>query len=250
MPFSALNAFRKLLLPATLFLVASSHAQETFDVATIRPASERVKFEHNGSTASSYGTLTMRDVNLVACIHYAYRIPFPLISVKNGDSAHYDITAKAAPNTTDDQTRLMMQALLKERFHLTFHHEKQERRVYLLTGGKVGAKLHPAAPGGTPFRENGMASMTVKSMTIAEIADYVSDPVDAPLIDNTGLTGRYDFVVDFRPYVDMERNDGVRPDPAAVVRAAFKGELGIEMTAAKQTVDVFIVDRADPPTAN
>lgn len=238
-----------LLLCAVGFNAACARAQESFDVVTIRPSAERVKFERNGTTSLSHGMLIMRDVTLLTCIHWAYGTPYPLISGKDLASVHYDLTAKAAPDATEAQMRLMMQTLLTERFHLAFHKEKQERRVYLLTVAKSGSKMHPSTPDTAPFRENGVASMTARGLTMAEFADYVSDPLGSPIVDNTGLAGRYDFFVDFRPYVDMEQRD-VRPDAAAVIRAAAKGEMGLEMTPAKQTVDVLIVDRAEEPTPN
>lgn len=245
MPFSARSCF--LAVATLLFTGAAASAQE-FDVASIHLANERVKFEHNGTTTVANGVLTMHDFTLLTLIHWAYRTPYPLIS--GADTAvRYDLTAKTATDTTEDQMRLMLRTVLTERFHLTFHHEKQERRVYLLTVAKSGSKLHPSAPDTVPFRENGVASMTTRAYTLAEFADYVSDPLGAPIIDNTGLAGRYDFFIDFRPYVDMEQRD-VRPDPAAVIRAAVKGEMGLEMTAAKQIVDILVVDHAEPATAN
>lgn len=245
MPFP--SVLRTSLLVATALVSFSACAQE-FDVASIHLAGERVKFEHNGTTTVANGVLTMHDVSLLTCIHWAYGTPYPLITGAD-HSIHYDITAKTSASATEEQMRTMMRELLTERFHLKFHKEKQERRVWLLTVAKSGSKMKPSAPDTVPYRANNAFSMTARGFTMAEFADYVSDPMGAVIVDNTGLSGRFDFLVDFRPYVDMEQRD-VRPDATAVIRAAAKGEMGLEMTAAKQMVEVLIVDHADPATDN
>jgi uncharacterized protein (TIGR03435 family) len=239
-------------LPLLVGLLATTAAaaQTAFDVASIRPSGGEVKFERNGKIEAAYGTLKMRDVTVNTCIHWAYGVPLATIhgpaSLKD---VHYDITAKSAPDTTEDQMRLMLRTLLTERFKLAFHHEKAELRVYALTVAKSGIKMHPSAPGAAMSHENSATGMIAKSITMRELADYLSDPLNAPLTDNTGLDGRYDFVIDFTPYVDMERTTE-RPDPAGVLRYALKGELGLELTQTKAPVEILVVDHVDPPTAN
>jgi uncharacterized protein (TIGR03435 family) len=84
---------------------------------------------------------------------------------------------------------------------------------------------------------------------LQELATYLSDPIGAPLIDKTGLTGPYDLSFDFTPYVDNTPTD-VRPDPIAVLKATLKGELGLDMVQRKDIVNVMVVDHIDPPTGN
>jgi uncharacterized protein (TIGR03435 family) len=236
----------------TLLIAKGATAQATFDVASIRPSSTEIKFERNGTTEVAHGTLNMRAVSIDSCIHWAYGTPTALI---HGPAllreAHYDITAKAPPDTTEEQMRLMLRALLTERFKLAFHNEKAELRVYTLTVAKSGIKMHPSVPGSQMSHQNSNAGMVGKAMTMGELADYLADPLGAPLIDNTGLPGRYDFTIDFTPYIDPgSMNNGDRPDPVVILKAALKGELGLEMVQSKETVDTFVVDHVDPPTAN
>jgi uncharacterized protein (TIGR03435 family) len=163
----------------------------------------------------------------------------------------YDIVAKAAPDTTESQMRLMLQSLLQERFGLTFHREKKEMRVYALTVSKGGIKMHPSLPDGQFYRQNSATGMVARSITMAKLADYISDPLGAPLTDHTGLPGRYDLTFDFTPYVDMQNNgSGVSPDPVAVLKAAFKGDLGLDLTPSKDIVDTLVVDHVTQPTNN
>jgi len=237
---------------ALSFLVATAAtAQNTFDVASIHLSGASVKGERNGATDITHGTLTMHDVTVYTCIHWAYGIPLPLIhGPADLKDVHYDIIAKAAPDTTEEQMRLMMRSLLNERFHLTFHHEKAETRVYTISVAKSGLKMKPAEPGGQSSHQNGKMSMVGHSMTIAELADYLADPLGGPATDKTGLPGRYDFAIDFTPYVDSDHLNNERPDPVVVIKAALKGELGLELVQSKETVDTLVIDHVEPPTAN
>lgn len=236
-------------LPFIITTVAT--AQVTFDVASIRPTSEHVQFESNGTTEVAYGTLKMHDVTVATCIHWAYGTPLPLIhgpaSLKG---THYDITAKSAPDTTEAQMRLMLRTLLTERFKLAFHSEKAEIRVYTLNVSKSGIKMRPAAPGIPPSHQLSHTDMVGHSMTMAELADYLAEPLGAPLTDSTGLPGRYDFTINLTPYVDTERTNNERPDPIVVLRAALKGELGLDLVQSKDTVDTIVVDHVEAPTSN
>jgi len=73
-----------------------------------------------------------------------------------------------------------------------------------------------------------------------------------PVVDETGLTGKYDFVIDFTPYLpDPSHNMGVdRPDSTSILMAALEGELGIKMESRKTQVEVMIVDHVEKPSQN
>jgi uncharacterized protein (TIGR03435 family) len=224
-------------------------SQDSFDVAVIRPG-RQVEFERNGKTEASYGTLRMQGVTVSTCIQWAYGTTRPLVTGPDSlKSVHYDITAKTDPDATKEQMQAMMRTLLRERFKLAFHTEKKEMRVYTLTVAKGGIKMKPSEPGVEMHHENSATGMVAHSITMKELADYLSDPLDAPLTDGTGLTGRYDFVIDFTPYVNLEQSD-VRPDPAFVLRSALKGDLGLDMVQGKAVVDVMVVDHVEAPSEN
>jgi uncharacterized protein (TIGR03435 family) len=246
------SMFGTVSIAAALFIAASSaRAQSAFDVASIRPTDHRIQFERNGKTEFAYGTLKMRDVTVGTCIHLAYGTPLALIQLPASyKEERYDITAKTDPATPDAQMRLMMQALLKERFNLAFHWEKKEMHVYALAIAKGGVKMRVAAPGQTMSHENSATGMTARSIAMPELADYLSDPLNAPLTDATGLTARYDFEIDFTPYVDMVRTEGVRPDPAAVIKAALKGDLGLDLIQSKKEMPTLVVDHVETPSSN
>ena len=203
---------------------------------------------------STTADLMVHDVTVSSCIELAYGVPQPIVkgpsSIKD---VHYDIIAKAAPDTTKEQMHLMLQTLLTDRFHLAFHREQKELRAYTLTimpnGAKTGIKIQPAPPGGQMSHENTATSFIAHSITMQEFIDYLAEPLGVPLTDETHLTARYDFVLDFKPYADLENNP-TPPDPISFVNAALKDELGLELIKHQDQVNLLVVDHIDPPTSN
>ena len=242
-----------LLLACSSAFSAVSAQQPAFAVATIRPSAAAVQFEHDGKTETTPGTLRMQDVSVQTCIKWAYGVQDSQISGPSWiQSEKFDITAKADAPTTDDQMKLMMQILLTDRFNLSFHHESKELKAFVLTVAKGGAKVHAAAaPDAKPFRQNSANGTVVKSMTIREFGDFISQPLQMPVVDQTGLTGKYDFVLDFTPYLPDAKNMGPdRPDTTSILMAAMEGELGITMETRKTQVEVMVVDHVEKPSAN
>ena len=104
--------------------VGSAGAQMTFAVASIRPSSESVKFERDGKTDITPVTLRMRDVTIQTCIKWAYGVQrAQIVGPDDLEQTHYDIGAKSDEPVKPEQMKLMMPALLAERFKLKFHRE-------------------------------------------------------------------------------------------------------------------------------
>jgi uncharacterized protein (TIGR03435 family) len=110
--------------------------------------------------------------------------------------------------------------------------------------------MRVAAPGQTMSHENTESAMIAHSIRMPELADYLSGPLDAALTDETGLSGRYDFTIDFSKYVDEMHSADTRPDPVAVIRAALKGNLGLDLIQHKEEVPTLVVDQVKPPSSN
>ena len=237
------------LMLALVFRLAGS-AQATFDVASIRLSQKEVKFERDGETQISAGTLRMRDVRLSTCIRFAYKVQqAQIVGLPGMDDQHYDIIAKAPQGTTEEQMRPMLQALLAERFHLAFHREQRALDGYILTVLPKGIKFKSSIDQhGEMFRENSAMGMVGKNITMQELADYVSGPLEAPLADGTNLPGEYDLAIDFTKYVDGPRD--ILSSVLSVLNATFKGDLGLQLTRSKGVFDMIVVDGSQPPTEN
>ena len=224
--------------------------QPSFAVAVIRPSAASVPFVHDGKTDLTPDALLMQDVTVATCIKWAYHVQDSQIAGPDWvRSDHFDITAKTDGPVPREQMKLMMKSLLAERFHLSFHSESRVLKAYALVPARGGAKLKPAAVDADYRIENSAIGFIAKSTTLPEFADYIADPVRAPVVDETGLAGKYDFSVDFTPYLPADA-DTVRPDVISVMMIAFEGELGLKLEPRKVSVKVLVIDHIEKPSAN
>ncbi len=189
--------------------------------------------------------------------------------------------------------RLMMQSLLADRFKLTVHFEAREAAVFalnLVRPGKTGPKLRPYAEGppcpdsftlptGVPGADdvfpancetaamserNGVRLIgtrnTTMSLLATAIASYgaMAGEIDRPVVDQTGLSGRFDFTVEYK----LGENDQFRrpgppnpgappPDPSgAPFLNAVREQLGLKLVSSKTTMQILVVDHVERPSAN
>ena len=181
------------------------------------------------------------------------------------DSEKYDLDIKpdvpGQPNV--NQLKILMQKVLADRFQLKFHKEKKELSVYTITAAKNGLKLTKTQsdPNGLPglFFGRGNPGMTfsVRNATIEMVAQTLQGGLlDRPVVDQTGLTDKYDFTLRFTPDPQMTM---FGPQPAAAaeapdappdVYAAFEQQLGLKLTPTKAPADVLVIDKVEKPSAN
>lgn len=242
---------RLLLLAGFLLFGSCAVAQESFDVATVRLSSGEVRFERDGEMTVSHGTLRMHDVTLITCIKWAYHVQRAQIVEPEGiDGQHYDIVAKVDGEPTTDQMRVMLRGLLAERFALKLHPGTKDVNAYVATVAPAGLKkMKPAvSQDGEAWHQNSAMGMVAKSFTMQDFVTYVSDPLGAPLVDETGLPGKYDFQIDFHPYVDQAAE--IHADPQQVLKATFEGELGLKLVRKRATIDTLVIDHVAAATPN
>src|SRR4029077_8511076 len=121
------------------------------------------------------------------------------------DSEKFDVVAKpdtpGVPSVTQLQT--MVRKLLAERFGLEFHREKKELSAYVITVDKAGLKIAKVETnrGNLPgFGGRGPGAIGVRNSTIGEFAEFLQARIlERPVVDQTGLTDRYDFTLEWRP---------------------------------------------------
>lgn len=237
-----------MILSATALCVAAPPA---FAVASIRPSAESVRFEHDGRMETTPGTLTMRDVTLATCIKWAYGVQDSQILGPDWlQSEHFDVTAKGDDRADVDRMKLMMQALLADRFELSFHRQNKEMSAYTLTVGKSGAKLRESNGETKPSRQNSEMGTVARATTMRDFGDFLSSVLKTPVVDQTGLHARYDFAIDFTPYVQADMEAGRKPDTVGILLAALQGELGLKLESKKENVEVLVIDHAEKPTEN
>src|SRR5215472_7697765 len=188
---------------ACLGVVAFVQAQESFEVASIKPHPGIITFAADPWVKGNRVMATAST--LLDLIESAYRARRDQIVGLPGwaDSEHYDLEASAGASAiTTDQMRGMLQVLLAERFQLRIHHETREVPMYALVVDKKGPKLKESSPHEPPEgRITGDGSgmhMEVAKGTMAQLASRLSsNGAGRPVIDKTGLVGAYTYKLDW-----------------------------------------------------
>jgi uncharacterized protein (TIGR03435 family) len=236
------------LLVTSLFAFLSCTAiGQTFDVASVKPSRHLMGRDAEGPISIGPAVVRARNVTLKSLIVEAYQLqPHQVTGGPNWlDSAEYDIEAKASGPATKEQLRLMLRALLADRFLLLIHRDAKELQVYELVADKNGPKIH-AAKDGQSMRQ--IADLISVQLTIPALSDDPSKPSVArgplvPVLDKTGLEGLYDIPVDLKPEPGVES--------FTLWQRFLQDRLGLKLESRKTTVEVLVVDSAErTPTSN
>jgi uncharacterized protein (TIGR03435 family) len=235
---------------AGVLLVWAAGAQTAFDVASVRASQGgRGEGSRRENIQASPGSLNMRNVSLKSAIRWAYHVMDYQISGPDWlGFERYDIAAKAAGPVPEDQLRLMLQALLAERFKLTLHRETKELPAYLLVVAKGGIKFHESQiADGEPVVTPDRASMTVevKGMAATQFVEALSNFLHAPVINNTGLAGRYDAKINVSKYIPDGSAKETAFDPISTILTGLQEELGLKVESKKLPIDLLIIDHAE-----
>jgi bla regulator protein BlaR1 len=251
-----------LAILAVVALPMRAQSQATtpaFEVATIKPLGENINlggrtvaranlfFQHPPAEplhGISGNRFSIEITDLTDLMVDAYNVRRDQISgaprwgTPDGDL--YEVTAKAESGgtLTSDQARLMLQKMLADRFHLTLHRETKTLPVYELTIGKNGPKIKEV-PAGTPLPKNAAA----KGLLLGIISNYL----DYPLVDKTGLTGaNYQFDMDFTELLEEVR----RGKPAPSIFGAVQDQLGLKLEKTNAPTEILVIDHAEKPSEN
>jgi uncharacterized protein (TIGR03435 family) len=151
------------------------------------------------------------------------------------------------------QAQILTRKVLEERFGLKVHRETKELAVYAVMVAKGGEKMARSAgdPNGTPDeneRSNGgQVTMRMTNMSMREFAPDLGYFLDRPAVDQTGLTGRYDFQLKWTADDSRAPADGTAPPG---LFTAIQEQIGLKLEPVKAPVDVLIVDAVEQPSAN
>ena len=203
----------------------------------------------------------MRNVNLTMIAAWAYDVERPQISGPAGmDYQRYDIFAKAGRPAAEGEMRRMLQTLLAERFKTAVHRESRQMdamAILVPKGGHKMAQSHLEGP--TQNRQDPVRGNIVEGAALAELANDMSRELEMPVVDMTGLKGRFDFTFNVQKYVEALRSRVLvegRPvsDPDArlmIMQDALAGELGLRLESRKVPLDVVVIDHVEEaPTEN
>jgi uncharacterized protein (TIGR03435 family) len=236
---------------------------DAFDVATIKPVESDKK---TGSYIKMDGDhrYIEKDHTLKMMIAAAYNLNPRMISGGPAwmESDHYDIVAvtpgEVRPDRAEQMT--MLRALLADRFQLTFHREPKEFSIYELEQAKSGSKLKPSAlPADAPPAVittvySDKLVMPARNVSMDDFTAVLQRAVlDRPVVDKTGLTGRYDFDLEWAPDETQFGGDVGKASDEANATPFFKAvqeQLGLHLKATRGTVQALVVDKAEKPSEN
>jgi uncharacterized protein (TIGR03435 family) len=255
-----------------------------FDVVSIKPHKDEGMMGRFGLSVTPDG-VSISGVPLTLLLHNAFGLPDDRILNEPEwvRSARYDIEAKVDPADAPKLEKLQMDKRLEmllpvfeDRFGMKYHHETRTLEVYALVIAKGGPKLQAAkqpdeAGDGS---KNGMGRVwmatSAKGVKVVaqgtkaeEIAEIISTQLGSTVVDKTGLTGAYDFTLEFAP----EMGSGLMAMPPAAptpgasaaqspeapgpsIFTAVQEQLGLKLVAQKEPVDVIVIDHIEQPSPN
>jgi len=250
--------------PAAAFEVASVKANKSGEVAV------KVEFQ---PTAVRLVNMQLRPIIQLA---YGITTLAKLAGVPDwAQTERFDIIGNAASIPTRDVARLMLQALLADRFKLAAHMETRQTPVYALVrarrDGTLGPRLSrstancaargapPPAEGAPPTvqcgaRPSGVGNISFVSSPMTQLASILSVVVGRPVVDKTGLAERYDMELKFTPEaLTPGAEPSALPEPtdgAPSLFTALQEQLGLKLETSTDTVDVLVITHLERPTEN
>jgi len=287
--FALIAWFGQITVPPAFEVALIKEARPPSSIESIQAGQFHIGMNINGSRAD-YGFMSLADL-----IPYAYHVKrYQLSGPRWMNETRWDILAKIPEGQPADRAPEMMQNLLVERFKLSIHHENREQSVYALVVGQGGLKIkeeaheeEPVVGGGlnvrinndgvvisdgatatmrmTPSPNGGVQLQTAK-ITMAALADRLTQFMDRPVVDATKLKGNYQVTLDLP--IDAMRGmafaqklatlaglgsfgapEASTPNMSPIIKSVK--DLGLELQSRKAPIETIIVDRVEKtPSAN
>jgi uncharacterized protein (TIGR03435 family) len=267
-----------LLIAAPTLLRAQASSDQkpiVFEVASIKPSTSVDRL--SGIQRQPGGRVTITNMTLRTLITFAYRVTgYQLVGGPGwADRDTFDVLARMNGNPTwgspgseyPDPAQQAMQSLLADRFKLTMHREMREMDVYGLVLAKPGApgpalrpstndckalaeqarqgKTPPPQPAGggpTPCSILGnVGRISFDGFGMPQVANMLIGQAGRIVVDRTGLSGNWQFIVTFAPEGSTDPN-------VPSFFTALQEQLGLKLEPTKAPVDVFVIDRVEKPT--
>ncbi|MEI9968908.1 MAG: TIGR03435 family protein [Terracidiphilus sp.] len=229
--------------------VASTQSR-AYEVASIRPSAPDPSGA--GQVAITGDHFEARNLSAKQLVYIAYDIYSPdLISnlPQWADSAQFDIEAKLeddkAHGPEHEHSRVILRALLADRFKLKSHYERLDRPVYALVVDEHGPKVKEATAADSLEMSIQHGRIHLRAATMAPLVEGVSLMVERPVVDKTGLTGRYNIDLECTPD-ELEGTSDAGPSIFTVLRE----QLGLRLVSARSPINVLVIDQLERPSPN
>jgi uncharacterized protein (TIGR03435 family) len=249
-----------------------------------------------GPGTSDPGRISYPRINLKFLLMNAYGLQdFQIMGPKWLEEEWFEVEATMPPDTTKEKFRGMLANLVTERFRLQSHYETRELRTYSLVVAKNGAKVKKSAEttdadeASSPKKEIARpkkgedgyvvaprrlgifvedrvdrSRWTFQQTTMETLAGYLQGQIGYPVVDDTGLLGKYDFIITFSKAADIRIGLDSLPSPSAApsvagsdsdrppdIVTAVRTQLGLTLRPKEGPVNVLVVDHMEKtPTEN
>lgn len=248
---SALSGFN-------MAFVASAQSPELpiapFEVASVKANRSGVA---RGEFRPEPGRLTVVNMTLRFIIQQAFGLrDYQIVGAPGwANSEKFDIVAKAVGTADKAEVRRMLQPLLAERFGFAVHRERRDLPIFELQIAKNGPKVSAPSPN-SEARSSSPDTKVVRVIGDAGMfAEALSRPLGRPVVDKTGLSGFYDFLlvmkVDEAPGSTWANGDNI---PAAglpsSIFSALQEQLGLKLEPRRGPVEVLVIDHIERPSEN
>lgn len=253
----------------------------TFDVASIRQSADADSYLVSGGFSPHSSSFRVTNFNLMNLLSSAYGIRWDQISGIPDRSAMFNmfnIQAKAGSiadehlaGLSKDQQKLeqqhMLQTMLADRFKLKVHWEMREAPAYDLLVSKKGSKMQEAK-GAPPSAEEKKAwgnypipplyqrgdsqvgfDYVAHGCSMSDITGMLAGQFGHPVVDKTGLTGKYDFILRYHGALLSDRKaDDL--DPIPTLDTAIQDQLGLKLKPTKAPEKILVIDHIEKPSDN
>ena len=246
---------------AGTFSALAGHAQPgeqprvTFEVASIRPATQQEVGEGNSRSQTEYAPdgVTMRNVNLGEMVEWAYGLEhYQVVGPSALEGQRYDVRAKAGERVAVGTLKLMLQNLLATRFKVQLHREQKKTSVYELVVAKGGPTLPENKAGKLPpaYAKESLprivdGSFVFRNVSMSDFAQQLTElrGIELPVVDRTGIEGIYDITLKSAASAILE-SDG------SSLLTLIHEQLGLKLVSAKDAIEVVVVDHAEKPSVD
>jgi len=260
-------------------LRAAPDSRVAFEVASIKPSpDDGIEGCNGGPGTHDPVRFACENYPLLNLLHMAFDVPEYAISGPSWTYTQlFNLEARVPEGATPQQFKMMLRNLLLDRFKLVSHSEKRQIPGYELLVSTNGAKLarstgppaqeiaargvrtrlrldetgYPELPPGRSEQMMGVRSLIrwrLIDRSMDELADRLTRRLGSPVINDTGLTGKYDFVLSWS--MQYERADS-KDDPGPSLSEALRRQLGLRLERKKVSTDVLVIDHVEKtPTEN
>jgi uncharacterized protein (TIGR03435 family) len=237
----------RVLVIIALGCISQLAAAQSFEVASIKPASPEIRFPRWSMTPESGRLNTITTLNGLIMFAYDIRMDFQLSGGPAwAGTEKYELVAKAAKPASTDELRLMLQTLLADRFKLNVRQETKDLPVLALVVGNKGPKLQPTKVTNDADSEIRVSSghMVGHGAKMDNLANQLIGATNRLVLDRTNLTGAYDFTLDWT------REDQPDAGEKPTIFTAVQEQLGLKLESVKAPVAVMVINHVERPAAN